>query len=85
MPIPRIANFHWIRIMFGIKILFSYAYGKIEWGSCQDMKAKILDGEISDHLRSSQQGENSIVVCNLQITNKLQTFYVNRGKPGGRI
>jgi hypothetical protein len=47
------------------------------------MKAKTLDGEISDHLRSSQQWENSIVVCNLQITNKLETFYVDRGKLGG--
>jgi hypothetical protein len=46
------------------------------------MKAKILDGEISDHLRSSQQCENSKVVCNLQITNTLETFYVNIGEPG---
>jgi hypothetical protein len=37
------------------------------------MKAKVLDGGISDHLRSGQQCENSIVVCNLQITNKLET------------
>jgi hypothetical protein len=29
--------------------------------------------------------ENSIVVCNLQKTNKLETFYVNRGKPEGRF
>jgi hypothetical protein len=25
------------------------------------------------------------VVCNLQITKRLETFYVNRGKPRGRF
>jgi hypothetical protein len=47
------------------------------------MKAEVLDGGISDHLQSSQSCENSVVVCNLQITNELESFYVNRGKPGG--
>jgi hypothetical protein len=77
MPIPRIANFHLVTIMFRVEILFSYAYASL--------KAKILDREISDHLQSSQQCDHSIVVCNLQIKNKLETYYVNRGKPEGRF
>jgi hypothetical protein len=32
MPIPRIASFHWVRIMFGIEILFSYTYAKLRGG-----------------------------------------------------
>jgi hypothetical protein len=90
MPIARIANFHWVRIVFGIEILRSPTFVRLcktEWGSYQDMKAKVVDGHggISDHLQSNQQCKNSIVVCNLQITNKLETFYVNRGKQGGRF
>jgi hypothetical protein len=47
MLIPRIVNFHWVRIMFGIEILFSYAYARLSGGSCQNMKAKILAGRRS--------------------------------------
>jgi hypothetical protein len=73
-----------LEYLFGIEILRRIKC-KIEWGTFQDMKDKVLDRGVSDHLRCSQQCQNSIVVCNLQVTNKLETFYVNRGKPGGRF
>jgi hypothetical protein len=77
MPIPRIANFHWVRIF-----VRDQNPQEIEWGSYKDMKCKVLDGGLSDHLRCIQQCQDSIVVCNLKITYKLETFYVNMGKPG---
>jgi hypothetical protein len=46
------------------------------------MKAKVLDGGISDQLPTVQR-LNNIVVCNLQITSKFETFYVDMGNQEG--
>jgi hypothetical protein len=40
MPIPRIANFHWAWIMFGIEILFSYAYARLSGGHVKIWKLR---------------------------------------------
>jgi hypothetical protein len=51
-----------LEYLMGIEILTrTIRVCMTEWGSYQDMKAKVLDGGISDHLQSSKQCENSIV------------------------
>jgi hypothetical protein len=62
-----------IEYLLGIEILRTIfkCVCKIEWGSYQDMKRKVIGGGISDHLSCRQKCENLIVVGNLEIANKL--------------
>jgi hypothetical protein len=72
MLIPGLLFFIGLEHLLGIKILRTIfiCLCKIEWGSYQIMKAKVLGRGISDHLWSRQQCENSVIL--LFVIYKLQ-------------
>jgi hypothetical protein len=52
MPIPRIANFHWVRIMFGIEILFPYAYARLSGGQVAKIHVRLIICEVANSAKT---------------------------------
>jgi hypothetical protein len=74
-----------LQYFFGIEILgqtIFYAYARLSGDHIKIWKLSTGRRNILSFAKN-QQCQNSIVVCNLQITNKLETFYVNRGNQEG--